>query len=209
MIFSFLFYFYFYFISERNNPFIPDFLERKLYRTLYALILSLLEEIFRDMNINIIGDKITFKLKPGSKNKNSVYYLPDNNCNNEHNNNYNGNGNGDGDGDDGTNDQSNYIESFENSENILNLKMDDKTSAIDDLRQRYNCLLLEEKISKQILLNIQRKKIDVKNELSRLEPNSIVSFDDKKILSDASSIGLTFFISSACVGLIYFVLKGN
>jgi DNA gyrase/topoisomerase IV subunit A len=61
--------------SEINSDYIPDLIERGLYKTLYALILSLLDELFAHMKINIIGDQILFHLEPGSLNPNSLFYL--------------------------------------------------------------------------------------------------------------------------------------
>jgi hypothetical protein len=62
--------------SEANNGYIPDLIEKGLYKTLYALILSLLDELFAHMKINIIGDQIHFRLQPGSPNPNSRFFLP-------------------------------------------------------------------------------------------------------------------------------------
>lgn len=58
-----------------NNAYIPDLFEKGMYKTLYALILSLLDELFAHMKINIIGDQILFQLKAGSRDPNSRFYL--------------------------------------------------------------------------------------------------------------------------------------
>jgi hypothetical protein len=58
-----------------NNGYIPDVIEKGLYKTLYALILSLLDELFAHMKINIIGDQIHFRLQPGSPNPNSKFFF--------------------------------------------------------------------------------------------------------------------------------------
>lgn len=64
--------------SEMNNVYIPDIFEKGMYKTLYALILSLLDELFAHMKVNIIGDQILFQLKPGSLDPNSRFFLGSN-----------------------------------------------------------------------------------------------------------------------------------
>lgn len=43
--------------------YVPDYIERQLLKTLYALILSLLDKVMHDTKLNIIGDTVVFSLK--------------------------------------------------------------------------------------------------------------------------------------------------
>lgn len=49
--------------SDKNMSYVPDYIERQLLKTLYALILSLLDKVMHDTKLNIIGDTVVFSLK--------------------------------------------------------------------------------------------------------------------------------------------------
>lgn len=44
---------------------IPDRLERPMYKTIYALVLCVIDEVFKDMRINFLGDECLLHLVPG------------------------------------------------------------------------------------------------------------------------------------------------
>jgi hypothetical protein len=44
---------------------IPDSFERPMYKTMYALVLCVIDEVFKDMKINFLGDQVLFHLVPG------------------------------------------------------------------------------------------------------------------------------------------------
>ncbi len=50
--------------SERNSGYIPDLIERQIYKTLYALVLCVLEDITSDLAFNVIGNKFSFNIEP-------------------------------------------------------------------------------------------------------------------------------------------------
>lgn len=44
--------------------YIPDFAERQIFKTLYSLVLCIIDEMTSDLKLNVIGDQIVFKLEP-------------------------------------------------------------------------------------------------------------------------------------------------
>lgn len=49
---------------EYNNKYIPDYMERSLYKSLYILILCAIQELFADLDLNILDDVFYIKLRP-------------------------------------------------------------------------------------------------------------------------------------------------
>lgn len=47
-----------------NNPYIPDFIERRLYANVVKLVLGMLKETVEASNIDILGHRISFTFSP-------------------------------------------------------------------------------------------------------------------------------------------------
>jgi len=50
-----------------NNPLIPDFIERRLYRNVVKLIIVILKETLETANVDVLGHRIIFSLEPHDK----------------------------------------------------------------------------------------------------------------------------------------------
>ena len=49
-----------------NSSIIPDYLEKKIYTNVFTIFIGILKEIMEDTNINILNQKITFKMIPNN-----------------------------------------------------------------------------------------------------------------------------------------------
>ena len=47
-----------------NNPYIPDFIERKLYANVIKLVIGIMKETVESSKIDVLGHRISFKLEP-------------------------------------------------------------------------------------------------------------------------------------------------
>ena len=47
-----------------NSPYIPDFIERKIYANCMLLLLRLIDRIIEGANINILGHELRLSLRP-------------------------------------------------------------------------------------------------------------------------------------------------
>lgn len=50
-----------------NNPYIPDFIERRLYANVVKLVLGMLKETVEASNVDILGHRISFTFSPISQ----------------------------------------------------------------------------------------------------------------------------------------------
>lgn len=46
-----------------NNPFIPDFLERKIYNNLLKLVIGIMRETAESISIDVMGQRVTIKIE--------------------------------------------------------------------------------------------------------------------------------------------------
>jgi hypothetical protein len=60
-------------IHSSSNGFIPNTLERPLFRTLYKLILRAVQEITSDLSLHLMGDKIIVRLLPDIHQADQMY----------------------------------------------------------------------------------------------------------------------------------------
>ena len=51
--------------KRHNSEWIPDSIERPMFKTIYALVLCITDEVFRDMRVDCLGDEVMFHLVPG------------------------------------------------------------------------------------------------------------------------------------------------
>jgi hypothetical protein len=47
-----------------NSPFIPDFIERRIYANIVKLVVGAIKETVESSNINVMGYNLSFNLKP-------------------------------------------------------------------------------------------------------------------------------------------------
>ena len=48
-----------------HHSWVPDRLERPMYKTMYALVLCITDEVLREMRVDCLGDEVLFHLVPG------------------------------------------------------------------------------------------------------------------------------------------------
>ena len=47
-----------------NNPRIPDFIEKRLYRNMVKIIIGIIKDTSEHANVEVLGHKITFSMEP-------------------------------------------------------------------------------------------------------------------------------------------------
>jgi hypothetical protein len=52
--------------SDRNIWWLPDVFERVLLFSIHMVVLTLVEEVFADFRVAVVGDSVRFRLKPGT-----------------------------------------------------------------------------------------------------------------------------------------------
>ena len=51
--------------SESNIWYIPDYFERNMLFSIHLVVLTIIEEVFVDFRVNVMGDEVRFYLRPG------------------------------------------------------------------------------------------------------------------------------------------------
>jgi hypothetical protein len=51
--------------SESNIWYIPDYFERNMLFSIHLVVLTIVEEVFVDFRVNVMGDEVRFYLRPG------------------------------------------------------------------------------------------------------------------------------------------------